>query len=144
MFGFKIKLAEPKRKVYSSTIPKGKVVTGIVIEEEGILKVSVDAKKDGNGIKPPKIYNFTPESYDLTGRQTVFLKKKDKSGRRVRIIRDKNTCKYMPGLPEQYVPFAPNWVVTGYVVKRDIQKFFDFKDLVGINGYVIQEHDEEE
>ena len=40
----------------------------------------------------------------------------------------------MPGLPEQYIPFAPNWLVKGYIVTDNGIKRFDFKGLVGING----------
>ena len=43
----------------------------------------------------------------------------------------------MPGLPKQYIPFAPNWIVRGYIVKDNGTMKFDFKSLVGIDGYTM-------
>jgi hypothetical protein len=44
----------------------------------------------------------------------------------------------MPGLPEQYIPFAPNWIVKGYIVKDNGIQKFDFKSLVGVDGYTME------
>jgi hypothetical protein len=52
----------------------------------------------------------------------------------------------MPGLPEQYVPFAPNWIVRGYIVKESGLTKFDFVGLVGVDGYemdILHPEDEE-
>ncbi len=143
--GLKIKIAEPKKQRTSSG-PKrqGKLVHGTVIEQkDGNFKVEVDL--DGNGIKIPKILDFTPESFDLTDKLSVFTRTKDKQGRRTRIIRDKWHAKFHPGLPEQYVPFANNWIVKGYIVKNGPIELFEFRDLVGIKGYtIVDDHYEED
>ena len=52
-------------------------------------------------------------------------------------IRNLINAKFMPGLPEQYIPFAPNWIIRGYIVKDNGTMKFDFKSLVGIDGYTM-------
>lgn len=140
-----IAIVQPKKKRSSDGLVKiGKITQGIVFEDkDGILKVSID--KDGNGTEEELILEFTEKSYDLTGRVNVFTRKLNERGHRVRIIRDSFRCKIMPGLSEQYTPFAPNWVVKGYIVKEGLIKKFDFKDLVGIDGYMMNVfHSDEE
>lgn len=132
-----IAIVQPKKKRSSDgPVKTGKITQGVVFEDkDGILKVSID--KDGNGTEEELILEFTEKSYDLTGRTNVFSRKLDEHGHRVRVIRDAFRCKIMPGLPEQYIPFAPNWIVKGYIVKEGLIKKFNFKDLVGINGYTM-------
>ena len=141
--GFKLKIAEPKKQKTSSDgyIRVGKLVCGVVVETYGTWKVRIETEK--RGVKVQTMFDFTPRSYDLEGRQTVFLRKRDETGRICRIIKDPLKAKFFPGLTEQYVPFANNWVVKGYIVKEGAIKLFDFKDLVGINGYTVAEVDYE-
>ena len=94
---------------------------------------------------PEMIAMANDEIYELKDKLSVFTRTKDKHGRRTRIIRDVWRAKFHPGLPEQYIPFAKNWIVKGYIVKEGLTKMFDFKDLVGIQGYTMDVfHDEDE
>lgn len=141
-----IKVAQPKKKASSG--PKwesNKIQRGVVIEEDnGDFKVKVEVV-DEKGTKQELILPFTPDSYELKDKLSVFTRTKDKHGRRTRIIRDVWHAKFHPGLPEQYIPFAKNWIVKGYIVKEGLTKMFDFKDLVGIQGYTMDVfHDEDE
>ena len=81
--------------------------------------------------------DFTERSEDLTGKINVFSRTVDDKGRRTRFVRNPTNAKFMPGLPEQYIPFAPNWIVRGYIVKDNGTKKFDFKSLVGVDGYTM-------
>ena len=83
------------------------------------------------------VLDFTERSYDLTGKTNVFSRTVDSKGKRIRFIRNLINAKFMPGLPEQYIPFAPNWIVRGYIVKDNGISKFDFKSLVGIDGYTM-------
>lgn len=130
----RIAVVTKKRKSSDGYTKVGKLVQGTIIEDEdGNYKVSIDS--DGNGITKPMILSFTPRSFEIVNRTNVFTKIKDERGNRIRIIRDKEKAKFMPGLIEQYTPFAKNWIVKGYIVKEGIIRMFDFKDLVGIAGY---------
>ena len=93
-----------------------------------------------------KVLDFTEKSYELRGKTNVFSRTVDKNGRHTRFIRTINYAKHMPGLPEQYIPFAPNWIVRGYIVKENGLMKFDFIGLVGVDGYemeVLHPEDEE-
>ena len=136
---FKVAVPKPKRNKTSDGIKRitNKIVKGKVFQEkDGTYKVSINMNNDS--INPDLlILDFTERSYDLTDKIDVFSKTVDSKGRRTRFIRNTINAKYMPGLPEQYIPFAPNWIVRGYIVKDNDTKKFDFKSLVGIDGYTM-------
>ena len=136
---FKISVPKPKRNKISDGITRttNKIIRGKVIQdEEGNYKVVIKNDNDKN----PSIYDFTERSYNLEGRTDVFSRHKDEHGKRIRVIRNATNARFMPGLPEQYTPFAPNWLIDGYIVKDKGILKFDFKRLVGIDGYVKVEH----
>lgn len=134
---FKVAVPKPKRNRTSDGIKRisNKIVKGKVFQEEdGTYKVSITIDNDPDLL----ILDFTERSYDLTDKIDVFSRTVDSKGRRTRFIRNTINAKYMPGLPEQYIPFAPNWIVRGYIVKDNGIKKFDFKSLVGIDGYTME------
>ena len=124
--GLRLKLLEPKKVKKVSSTSSRKIVYGTVINDNGILKVEIE---DENLTIP-----FTPESYELENRRIIF-KKELENNRRVCIVRDASHAKYMPGLPEQYIPFAERWLVKGTIVKQGLVPLFNFKELVSIDGY---------
>ena len=136
---FKVAVPKPKRNKTSDGIKRttNKIVKGKVFQdEEGIYKVSIHTNKDS--VNPDLlVLDFTERSYDLTDKTNVFSRTVDNKGRRTRFIRNPMNAKFMPGLPEQYIPFAPNWIVRGYIVTDNGTKKFDFKGLVGIEGYKL-------
>ena len=134
---FKVAVPKPKRnktsdgiKRTSNKIEKGKVFQ----DEDGTYKIAI-ILQDGSVNPDLKVLDFTKRSYDLTGKTNVFSRTVDEKGRRTRFIRNESHAKVMPGLPEQYLPFAPNWIVRGYIVKDNGILKFDFKSLVGVDGY---------
>ena len=136
---FKVAVPKPKRNKTSDGIKRttNKIVKGKVFQDEtGTYKVSINMENDP--VHPDLlVLDFTERSYDLTGKTNVFSKTVDSKGRRIRFIRNLINAKFMPGLPEQYIPFAPNWIVRGYIVKDNGTMKFDFKSLVGIDGYTM-------
>lgn len=136
---FKVAVPKPKRNKTSDGIKRttNKIVKGKVFQDEnGIYKVSISMKNDP--VHPDLlVLDFTERSYDLKGKTNVFSRTVDSKGRRIRFIRNLINAKFMPGLPEQYIPFAPNWIVRGYIVKDNGTMKFDFKSLVGIDGYTM-------
>ena len=136
---FKVAVPKPKRNKTSDGIKRttNKIVKGKVFQDEnGNYKVSINMENDP--VHPDLlVLDFTERSYDLTGKTNVFSRTVDSKGRRIRFIRNLINAKFMPGLPEQYIPFAPNWIVRGYIVKDNGAMKFDFKSLVGIDGYTM-------
>ena len=139
LMAFKVAVPKPKRNKTSDGIKRttNKIVKGKVFQDEnGIYKVSISMGNDP--VHPDLlVLDFTERSYDLTGKTNVFSRTVDSKGRRIRFIRNLINAKFMPGLPEQYIPFAPNWIVRGYIVKDNGTMKFDFKSLVGIDGYTM-------
>ena len=136
---FKVAVPKSKRNKTSDGIKRttNKIVKGKVFQDEnGTYKVSINMENDP--VHPDLlVLDFTERSYDLTGKTNVFSRTVDSKGRRIRFIRNLINAKFMPGLPEQYIPFAPNWIVRGYIVKDNGTMKFDFKSLVGIDGYTM-------
>ena len=136
---FKVAVPKPKRNKTSDGIKRttNKIVKGKVFQDEnGTDKVSINMENDP--VHPDLlVLDFTERSYDLTGKTNVFSRTVDSKGRCIRFIRNLINAKFMPGLPEQYIPFAPNWIVRGYIVKDNGTMKFDFKSLVGIDGYTM-------
>ena len=139
LMAFKVAVPKPKRNKTSDGIKRttNKIVKGKVFQDEnGTYKVSISM--DNDPVHPDLlVFDFTERSYDLTGKTNVFSRTVDSKGRRIRFIRNLINAKFMPGLPEQYIPFAPNWIVRGYIVKDNGTMKFDFKSLVGIDGYTM-------
>ena len=136
---FKVAVPKPKRNKTSDGIKRSsnKIVKGKVFQDEdGTFKVAIDMQKD-EAHPDLRILEFTERSYDLTDKTNVFSRTVDKYGRRTRFIRSEINAKFMPGLPEQYIPFAPNWIVRGYIVNDNGTMKFDFKSLVGVDGYAM-------
>ena len=136
---FKVAVPKPKRNKTSDGIKRtaNKIVKGKVFQDEnGTYKVSINMENDP--VHPDLlVLDFTERSYDLTGKTNVFSRTVDSKGRRIRFIRNLINAKFMPGLPEQYIPFASNWIVRGYIVKDNGTMKFDFKSLVGVDGYTM-------
>lgn len=136
---FKVAVPKPKRNKTSDGIKRttNKIVKGKVFQDEdGTYKVAIDMRNDT--VNPDfLVLDFTERSYDLTGKINVFSRTVDNKGRRTRFVRNPTHAKFMPGLTEQYIPFAPNWIVRGYIVTDHGIKKFDFKGFVGIEGYTM-------
>lgn len=134
----KVAVVKHKSKNSDGYIKQGKIVFGTVILVNGTYKVSID--KDGNDTSNELILDFTPRSFEIVGREIVFSKTKNEYGHYCRFIRDSFKAKFDCGSTERYIPFAPNWIIKGYIVKQGVQLLFDFKQLVGIEGYEISKN----
>ena len=140
-----LKIAVPKKQKITSkpfiTIEAKNKKGCVFINENREYRVSIVSEND-------KVYNnmilpFTKESFDLKGRVNIFSKTKDEHNRYVRYVRNSEQAKYFPGDPNVYVPFAPNWIVTGNIVKENLVLKFDFISLVTIKGYNVMIHGDE-
>ena len=145
---FKVAVPKPKRNKTSDGVKRtsNNIIKGKVFQDEnGTFKISIDMKNDPD-YPDLLVLDFTERSYNLVGKTNVFGRTLDEKGRRTRFIRNESHAKFMPGLPEQYVPFAPNWIVRGYIVREKGLTRFDFVGLVGVDGYgmdVLHPEDEE-
>lgn len=133
--GLKVVVTEKKR-TYSGFKKVGGIIQGVIQEdEEGNFNVEITDKSNKKEFLP-----LTEKSFNLTGKKYVFARKKDENGKRICIIRDEFHAKFLPGLPEQYLPFTKNWIVSGYIVQNGLTRQFDFKTLLGVEGYNISSY----
>lgn len=132
-YDFKIKICkkDPKKRVETTYKKVTKLIKGIVfIDGDGKYKVHNVEGEDKN-----LVLEFTPESYNLKGRESIFTKCSKNFQKRTRIIRSKDHANVYPGSTEIYVPFAPNWEINGYVVKNGVNMMFEFNDIITVHGY---------
>ena len=130
MFNFKINLAKKNKKESNRPVKEcSKLLQALVVRTEIGYEAHLAYKEDANLVVP-----FTEESFDLKGRTNIFSREKGERGYD-RIIRGEDYSKFFPGDATRYIPFAPNWIVNGYLVKIEGKLYFDFHDLVTLNGY---------
>ena len=140
MLDLKIAVAPPKKhKIRSDSGVKltGKSKHGVVFQDEdGTYKVYISMENDPN-YPDLLVIPFTERSYDIVGRTTVFTREVDERGKRTRYIRSELKAIFMPGDSKRYIPFAPNWIVKGHIVRENGTLKFDFDDIITIKGYDI-------
>ena len=137
-FGFKF---VTKKTVRHNTFKKlTKLIKGVCLKIEDEYKIQLDIK----ALKPDIIdkgqpdillLDFTEDSYELKGVISVFSKDRDDKGNYVRYVRNESQCKFFPGNKEYLVPFAPNWVCSGYIVRINGKMMFKFNECIAPKGY---------
>ena len=144
--GLSLKISVPKKKRNNNAEgiklveknKKGKVF----IDENNAYKVAISMKNDPD-FPDLLVLPFTENSYNLKGKKSVFTRTKDEFGKRIRYIRSEEKAKYHYGDSNRYIPFAPNWIVKGNIVRDNGVLKFDFIDLVTIDGYVNISYNDE-
>ena len=127
-----------KRTREPKLVKIGKLVRGkVFIDSDGVYKVQIKLNTEEEINNPLLVLEFTEDSFNLVGRKSIFSREKDEHNNYVRIVRQEHESKWFPGNNERFVPFAPNWIVRGYIVKDNGITKFDFKSLVGIDGYTM-------
>ena len=129
-----------KKKNITNKKLTSKLVSGVCLKEGEDYKIRINAK----ALKPDiidkgqpdiLIFDFTEESYNLRGVVSVFSRNTDDKGKYTRYIRNESKCKFFPGNKDKLVPFCPNWVCNGYIVRHDGKLMFDFNDCLNPEGY---------
>ena len=125
------KLVTKKQRISTGKV-SNRVIKGICIREDDNFRIRIkssDVKDIIPNIKSDEIIlDFTEDSYNLKGVQTVFNRKADENGRYICIIRDINDCKVFYGSEENYVPFWHGWICSGFIIKNGSKYLFKFKD----------------
>ena len=117
---------------------RSKLLRGLVVLEEDTYKVYVKLDDSTNLVLP-----FTDKSYNLKGKTKVFSKSKGPHGHEM-YIRSEWKARISPGLNTQYVPFIPDWIVSGWIVQISGKKYFDFNDIICHKNYEdVKEHEQD-
>ena len=141
----------PKKRTNSNSNKRltSRLIKGVCFKDGDIFKIQIDAKT----LKPDIIekgqpdilvLEFTEESYELKDVIAVFDRNPDKNGKYTRRVRSISNAKFMPGDPNRYVPFCPNWICNGYLIRRNYKLMFEFNECLYPKGYntFIPEEDE--
>lgn len=132
---FKLKPVSKKKK--ESTVYKrisNKLILGVVYKDDSQYKVKLNGTNE--------VLLFTEQSYDCKNRTDIFTKRPvDDKGRIGHIIRTKDQAKFSIVDNNTYVPFANNWLVSGYIVSNGIKRLFEFNKIITINGYNYKQSD---
>ena len=130
---FKFKPIKTK-KVVNSVKRISSITQGLVIVDKGVYYCNIfndDNSSSSGDISLP----FTDKSFELKNRETIFTKVYNNEDKKTRIIRTKVHSRTFPGDKNLYIPFAPNWIIKGYIVEISGKRFFDFEDLITVNGF---------
>lgn len=145
----KLKIVKPTKRVEPKEIPPKKLtklVNGKVILIDGkyycfVQYYDFNERLFGNtdiieitDIAKSLNIPFTEESYDIKQFRTIFTRDKTKYGY-LSLVRTESQIVFGNYNPDKYVPFAPNWIVRGWIVKINNVLQFKFRNLVTINGY---------
>ena len=152
-----LKVVKPTKKVVPKEIPPKKLtklINGKVVLKDGIYSCvisydefanrmfgNIDVKEITDNAQSIEI-PFTVESFDIKSFKTIFTRNKSKFGY-LSVVRTESQAIFGNWSPDVYVPFAPNWIVTGNIVKENLVLKFDFISLVTIKGYNVMIHGDE-
>lgn len=131
---FKFKPIKTAKKVSTGIKRISAITQGLVTVEDGEYKCHIFAD-DNSTSSGDIILPFTDKSYNLRGRETIFDRVRNDEEKKIRYVRTHVQALSFPGDPDKFVPFGPNWIVKGYIVEKEDKKYFDFVDLLTINGY---------
>lgn len=148
-----LRLKTPSKKTRVIIEPKEvppkkltKLVNGLVKLEDGIYTCVISytefAERMFGDIKVEEITTtiksinipFTVESFDCKLYKTIFLRAKTKYGYLAQ-VRTESQCIFGNYPNSLYIPFAPNWIVRGWIVKIDNKLQFKFRNLVTVEGH---------
>jgi len=145
VYNFKFKPIAKRRKK-AVAVKERKLaanVIGIVFIEDGVYKVHVScATSEEEELPPQLILEFTPDSYNLKGHTKAFTKCYTPRDKWTCYCRTREHSTLFPNLAEQLVPFAHNWEVKGWIVRRNGQLMFKLKQALTIHGYNMWVADE--
>ena len=144
MATFTINLAKNKTKPKTTT-KKSKRMFGVVIEDDGVLKCRIQTNTEDEDIQY-EVLPFTDMSFDLKNKTHVFLKNRDKYGKRVCIIRDKSKAFLYSGQHPEYKVLDKGLLISGYIITINNKRYFNYDNLVAFHelGAHINEIEEDE
>lgn len=130
----KFKLVPKHRK---KTVEKDKKLTKLInaciVKTDNVYYVNIDdetieQQNIGKYIKDTDNILFTEGSYKIRGLGQVFSREPDVNGKHIRYIRSSQAALFDCGGTDRFVPFCPNWVCNGYLIKVDGKIMFEFNE----------------
>ena len=145
----KLKVVKPTKRVEPKEIPPKKLtklVNGKVVLIDGkyycfVQYYDFNERLFGNtdiieitDIAKSLNLPFTEESYDIRQFRTIFTRDKTKYGY-LSLVRTESQMVFGNYNPDKYIPFAPNWIVRGWIVKINNVLQFKFRNIILQNSF---------
>lgn len=144
----KIKVSKPKRAKYVPPNKKlTKLITGKVLYKDGkyrCLVKYIDFKdRLANNVTLDMITNtheslvfkFADESFDASKFNVIFTREIYEDNGYLCIIRDRTHVLTFPADNNRFLPFAPKWLVRGWIVSINNEVRFKFHSVITVEGY---------
>lgn len=127
---FTIKISSPvKDKRYTNTVKRiSRRCLAKVIKTEDGYKAKIDVTSTDCLLLP-----FTSQSTKLKNKTHVFLHNKDEYGNKVLVIHPYEKVMFAPGIDSQYTVLLEDIIISGYIVRQNNIKMFDYEEFVAIN-----------
>lgn len=119
---FTINIVNKKERRATERSKTSRIVYGEVIEIEGQPRISINMPKDEEEYSDIMVMPFTQSSFNPFGKDSYFMKEKDKYGHYVRIYKDEAQS----ASSESYDTFKIGYVVRGKIkTSPDGTRLFD-------------------
>lgn len=126
---FKLKLAKPVKSIVNDKIKRlSKRCLAQIVKVEEVFKAKIKIKENEYLFLP-----LTENSFNLKGKTHVFSLSKDEYNNKIIFIRTSEKANTSPGLNTQYSALSENIIISGYIIKQNDTKYFDYEDLVAVN-----------
>ena len=145
---FSIKIASKPKKETKSTVSGSNISRkcyAIVAIIDGEYKAIVNYEKKpiyvhkgGELSNKQIVLPFTEKSLSLKDKIYVWLKHKDKYGKRICIIRDRLTAHLYPDVNTQYDAIKENLLLAGHIIRKNGKMYFEYEDLIAY--HYLAEH----
>lgn len=127
-----------KQESKPKSLTFGKSCLAVVIKDEDKLKARLVTSpvEDNDWFNEFLVIDFTPESFSLKGKTHVFLKERNKYGKKVCVIRDNYLIRELYyGLDTQYDALHEGLLVRGHIIKKNGKHYFNYESLVAFTEY---------
>ena len=144
MTTFTINLAKRKPKVKTINKKSKRMFAVVIKDNDGILKARIQINTEDEDIRYD-VLPFTDMSFDLKNKTHVFLKNRDKYGKRVCIIRNKSKTFLYSGQHPEFKVLDEGLLISGNIITIDNKRYFDYNKLVAFHelGAHINEIEDE-
>lgn len=117
-----------KQRVKSTKKTLTQVIRGKVVMVDGVYKCNTKYQDKSITV------DFTPESFIMKGKTNGFKPDVKDPTKWCRFIKNETDVIGMP-FSQDYLPFVPNWIVSGKLIIDNGKIMFDFKNLITIHNF---------
>lgn len=142
IIGLSFKPVETKKRKSTSTKPHklSKLIYAVCVKDEKTGEFRASIVVVGDPHRTILNIPFSPNSYNLKGKEKVFSIKLDKQTKKhICYIRSPREAVLSGETSKTVTAFCENWVYSGYLVRIAKQNYFDIKEAIWHKDFVKQD-----